>query len=155
MSEYSGPYLFDVGVIAVAHTDSPVREQALSYVKRAITGEIDAVVPYPAVFGAHTVLTTYYGISNEDASRLLGNFMDAQRIYWYDRIPEEIARNGLDQAAKENIDAWDSYYAAVARDEGVNTVLTLDDDFKQFDAFETKIILSPAQFQQLNRFLES
>ena len=55
MSE--GPYLFDVGVIALAHTDAPVRDAALSYVRRAMAGEIEAVVPYPALVGAHTVLT--------------------------------------------------------------------------------------------------
>lgn len=46
-----------------------VRDAALPYVRVAIAGDIDAVVAYPAVFGAHAVLTTYYGHSNEDASR--------------------------------------------------------------------------------------
>mgnify|MGYP007038633592 FL=1 len=75
MSETTGPYLFDVGVIALAHTEAPVRETALSYVQNAIAGEIDAVVPYPALFGAHVVLTTYYARSNAEASRLLQNFI--------------------------------------------------------------------------------
>ena len=64
-----GPYLFDVGVIALAHTEAPVRDATLSYVRDAIAGDIDAIVPYPGVFGAHTVLTTSYGRSNADASR--------------------------------------------------------------------------------------
>ena len=51
-------YLFDVGVIALAHTDAPVRDAALEYVRDAITEAIDAVVPYPAVISAHAVLTT-------------------------------------------------------------------------------------------------
>ena len=38
-SHHEGPYLFDVGVIALAHTDAPVRDAALSYVRRAIAGE--------------------------------------------------------------------------------------------------------------------
>lgn len=61
MSDTDGPYPFDVG-------------------------EIDAVVPYPAVIGAHNVLTAYYGRSNAEASRLLQNFLDAERIHWYDEI---------------------------------------------------------------------
>jgi hypothetical protein len=64
MSKAGGPYLFDVVVIPLAHTEPPVRDAALSHVRAAITGEIEAGVPYPAVIGAHTVLRTYYGHSN-------------------------------------------------------------------------------------------
>lgn len=153
MSDAGGPYLFDVGVIALAHTDAPVRDAALSYVRDAIAGERDAVVPYPAVVGAHTVLTTYYGYSNADASRLLGNFLDAKRIHWYDRMPERVVRDGFARAREENVDGWDGYYAQVAIEEGVNTVLTIDDDFERFDAFETEVILSAEQFRQLDSYL--
>ncbi|WP_089384456.1 hypothetical protein [Halorubrum vacuolatum] len=155
MSDADGPYLFDVGVIALAHTTAPVRDGALSYVREAIAGEIDAVVPYPALFGAHAVLTTYYGYSNADASRLLGNFLDAKRIHWYDRMPEAVVRGGLSQAGDVNVDGWDGYYAQVAIEEGVNTVLTIDDDFERFDAFDTEVILSPEEFIELNEFLEN
>jgi len=65
-------------VIALAHTDAPVREATLKYVQVGITGEIEAIVPYPAVIGAHSVLTTYYGRSNAAASRLLENFFGAK-----------------------------------------------------------------------------
>jgi len=47
------------------------------------------------------------------------------------------------------------YYAQVAIDEGVNTVLTIDDDFQRFDEFDTEIILSPEEFAELNRFLQN
>lgn len=153
MSDAGGPYLFDVGVIALAHTETPVRDAALSYVRDGVAGEIDAVVPYPALFGAHTVLTTYYGQSNEEASRLLRNFMDAKRIHWYDRMPESVVSGGLQNARTKNIDGWDGYYAQVAIEEGVNTVLTIDDDFERFDAFATEVILSSAEFEKLHRFL--
>lgn len=154
MSDTGGPYLFDVGVIALAHSAAPVRDSALSYVQEAIAGKIDAVVPYPALFGAHTVLTTYYGYSNADASRLLKNFMDAKRVHWYDRMPQDVVRGGLSRASEGNVDGWDGYYAQVAIDEGVNTVVTIDDDFDRFDTFDTELILSPDEFAELNRFLE-
>lgn len=155
MSDDNGPYLFDVGVIALAHSTAPVRDAALSYVREGIAGDIDAVVPYPALFGAHTVLTTYYGYANADASRLLRNFTDASRIHWYDQMPRDVVRNGLSQASEANVDGWDGYYAQVAIDEGVETVLTIDDDFERFDAFQTEVILSPDEFAELNGFLET
>ena len=153
MSDAGGPYLFDVGVVALAHTNAPVRDAALSYVRDAIAGEIDAVVPYPAVIGAHTVLTTYYGRSNEDASRLLENFLDAKRIHWYDEMSEDLVRGGFDRARSANIGGWDGYYADVAIDESVNTVLTIDSDFERFDSFATEVILSADEFRALNQFL--
>lgn len=155
MSDAGGPYLFDVGVIALAHTDAPVRERALSYVRDAITGDIDAVVPYPAVFGAHVVLTTYYGQSNAAASRLLQNFLDAKRIHWYNQIPEAVVRESLTNAQTATIDGWDGYYAQVAIEEGVNTILTIDDDFERFDEFATEVILSAAEFRELNQYLDA
>ena len=155
MSDTTGPYLFDVGVIALAHTAAPVRDAALSYVQDAIAGDIDAVVPYPALFGAHTILTTYYGRSNADASRLLQNFMDAKRIHWYDEIPEDVVLNGFSLASDANVGGWDGYYAQVAIDEGVNTILTIDEDFQRFDAFDTEVILSPREFDELNEFLRN
>ena len=153
MGDLKGPYLFDVGVIALAHTAAPVRDAALSYVRDAIAGDIDVVVPYPALFGAHTVLTTHYGRSNADASRLLLNFMDAQRIHWHGGLSEDGVRGGLSRASGANVSGWDGHYAQVAIDEGVNTVLTIDDDFERFDVFDTEVILSPEEFSDLNRFL--
>jgi predicted nucleic acid-binding protein len=155
MSDECDPYLFDVGVIALAHTQAPGRDAALSYIREAVAGEIDAIVPYPAVLGAHNVLTTYYGRSNEDASRLLQNFMDSKRIHWIERISEGTVRDGFDQPRTANIGGWDGYYAQIAIEEGVNTVLTLDDDFERFDEFTTEVILSPEEFRKLNEFLGS
>jgi predicted nucleic acid-binding protein len=103
MSDAGGPYLFDVGVIALAHTASPVHGSALSYVRDAIAGDIDAVVPYPALFGAHAVLTTYYGRSNADASRLLQNFMDAKRVRWYAGTSGDVVRDGFSRASDANV----------------------------------------------------
>ena len=155
MSDAGGPYLFDVGVIALAHTETPVRDAALSYVRDAITGDIDAVVPYPALFGAHAVLTAYYGRSNAEASQLMTNFMDASRIHWYDRTPSDVVQVGFARATEANVGGWDGYYAQVAVDEGVSTVLTIDDDFERFDAFATEVILTSKEFERLNRYLGS
>jgi predicted nucleic acid-binding protein len=154
MDNAAGPYRFDVGVIALAHTDAPVRDATLDDIRAGITGEIDAVVPYPVVLGAHSVLTTYCGRSNAEASRLLGNFSNAGRIRWRDEASRELVRGGLKLARTVGVDGWDGYYAAVARTEGVSTVVTIDDDFERFDAFDTEVVLSSEQLRGLNRYLE-
>jgi predicted nucleic acid-binding protein len=81
--------------------------------------------------------------------------MDAKRIQWYDEMPEGVVRGGLSRASEANVGGWDGYYAQVAIDEGVDTVVTIDDDFERFDAFDAEVILSPEEFSELNRFLEN
>lgn len=142
MSE--GPYLFDVGVVALAHAETPVSETALSSVTDAIEGTIDAVVPYPALFGAHVVLTNYYGCSNADASRLMENFADASRVHWYDEMAESTVRAGFGLAAD---------HARVALEEGVETILTLDSDFEDVDDVTAEVILSPEAFATLDEYI--
>ena len=148
-----GPYLFDVGITALAHTNAPVRDTALSYVRQAIAGEIDAVVPYASVVGAHNALTSYYGLSNGRASRLLENFMEAKRIHWYSGFEGEVVCDGFVLARELNIGGWDGYYAQVALEEGVETILTIDDDFENVEGVEAEIILSPEEFATLNDYL--
>lgn len=148
-----GPYLFDVGVVALAHAGTPVSDRALSYVRRAIAGEIDATVPYAALIGAHHVLSSYYGFSNDHASRLMTNLMDAKRIHWYGRTEGSTVRSGFERAGESNVDAWDGYYAEVALEEGVETVLTLDDDFESVDGIDTEILLTPEEFATLNDYM--
>jgi len=82
------------------------------------------------------------------------NFMDAKRIEWYGGMSEAVVRGGFSQASDANVGGWDGYYAQVAIDEGVNTLLTIDDDFEGFDAFDTEVVLSLEEFRELNRFLE-
>jgi len=146
-------YMFDVGVTALAHSDAPVREAGLSYIRSAITGEIDAVVPYASVLGAHNALTTYYGFSNERASRLMRNFLQAQQIDWTAGLSKQRLDTALEAAADSNVDGWDAYYATVALEQNVEAVLTLDDDFERFSGVDTEVILSADQFATLNDYL--
>ena len=97
---------------------------------------------------------TYCGRSNAEASRLLGNFSNAGRIRWRGEVSRELVSGGLKLARTVGVDGWDGYYAAVARAEGVSTVVTIDDDFERFDEFDTEVVLSPEQLRELNRYLE-
>lgn len=81
------------------------------------------------------------------------NFMDAKQIHWYGKTAESSVQAGFTLAAESNIEGWDGYYAQVAREEGIETILTLDDDFKQIDGFTAKVILSPKEFVTLNQYL--
>jgi predicted nucleic acid-binding protein len=148
-----GPYLFDVGVTALAHAGTPVSDGALSYVQKAIAGEIDAIVPYASLIGAHHILSSVYGFSNGEASALMQRFMDAKRVHWDEELPEETVRSGFERASKSNIDGWDGYYAQVAIEEGAQTILTIDDDFDELDGISAEVVLSSEEFDALNEYL--
>jgi len=148
-----GPYLFDVGVIALAHSGAPVADAALSYVRQAVVGEIDVVVPTTAVIGAHHVLTTHYDISDSHAAELMQNFMSTRRIDWYDDVSVAMVSDGLSLTAEHAVDGWDGYYVAVARETDVETVLTVDDDFESIPDLNATVILSSDQFATLNDYL--
>ena len=57
--------------------------------------------------------------------------------------------------SEANVDRWNGYYALIAIDEEVNTVLTIDDGFERFDAIKTEAILPSDEFAESNGFLES
>lgn len=79
--------------------------------------------------------------------------MDARRIHWYDEMPEDVVRSGFSLSGALNIEGWDGYYAEVARSEGVDTILTLDDDFDAVEAVTAEVVLSPEEFATLNEYL--
>lgn len=150
-----GPYLFDVGVTALAHAGTPVSDPALEFVRQAIRGEVQAIVPYASLIGAQHVLVGVYGFSGDDAAEILTRFMDAQRIHWYPGLDKPLVRHGFDLVVQHNIDGWDGYYAAVALDSGAETILTLDDDFERIDGVETELLLGADEFETLTEYLGS
>jgi len=64
-----------------------------------------------------------------------------------------VVRDGFSRAADTNIDGWDGYYIQVAIEKGVETVVTIDDDFEQVAGIEANLILSPEEFATLYGYL--
>ena len=147
--------LFDVGVLALAHTkpETPGQGSALSHVREAIRGERSTVIPYPAIVGAHHVLRGVYRMPRSEASHRLTGLVGAQQPCWYGSVAESDLTGALALAGQHNIDAWDGYYAHVARETGATTILTLDDDFDRIGDIEAEIVLSEAEFENLTAYI--
>lgn len=92
--------------------------------------------------------------ANDEAVRLMTQFRDARRIHWYEDVLETQLRDGLMLAGTVNIHGRDGYYAAVARSEGVETILTLDDDFERVDGIACDVLLHTEQFETLNEYID-
>ncbi len=80
--------------------------------------------------------------------------LGTSRIHRYDAMPEQVVRDGFTLAAGQNVDGWDGYYAQVAVEEGVETILTLD-DFEDLGGVAAEVVLSPDEFATLNEYVES
>lgn len=145
--------LFDVGVVALAHSRTPMSGTALEYVRSAIHGDLDAVVPYQALFGAHHVLNRDYGLSQAEATQVLTNFLGARQVHWYAGPDGSDTQHGLVLAGEHNIEGWDGYYAHVAQATGATTVITLDDDFERVDGLSVQIPLTDDEREQLHTYL--
>ena len=91
-------YLFDVGVVVLAHSRTLMGGTALEYICDAIRGDLDAVVPYPVLTGAHHILYLDYGFSRDEATHVLTNFLSARRIRWYAGPDGLGTQHGLDLA---------------------------------------------------------
>lgn len=146
-------YVFDVGVLALSHADTPVSEPAFKYIKEAIRGEIVGVVPNAALIGAHHVLRNNYHIKRSVASDLLRNLQTATEINFYDSLKSNVVTAALQNAGRENIEGWDAYYAEVTKKTGADKILTLDDDFDRVGV-EFEVILDEKEFEILLEFME-
>jgi predicted nucleic acid-binding protein len=153
MPELDDPVLFDVGVVALAHSRTPMCGTALEYVRNAIHGDLDAVVPYQALFGAHHILNRDYGLSRSEATHILENFLSARQVHWYAGPNGADTQQGLDLAGEHNIEGWDGYYAHVAQTTGATTVVTLDDDFERVENLSVEIPLNENEREQLHEYL--
>lgn len=145
--------LFDVGVVALAHSGTPMSGTALGYVRDAIRGDLDAVVPYSVLIGAHHILRLDYQFSRDEATYVLTNFLDARRVRWYASPDETDTREGLEIAGEHNIDGWDGYYARVARATGATTVIGLDDDVERVEGLDVEIPLTDEERTALHDYL--
>jgi hypothetical protein len=128
-------------VVALAHSGTPMSGTALGYIRDAVRGELDAVVPYSVLIGAHHILHLDYEFSRAEATYVLTNFADARRIHWYTGPGDH------------NIDGWDGYYAHVAQATNATTVIGLDDDFERVEGLSVTIPLTTTERKRLHEYL--
>ena len=55
--------VIDVGVLAIGLSKNPATDYCLELIEDAVRGRIRALIPYTVVFGAHYILTRFYGVT--------------------------------------------------------------------------------------------
>lgn len=152
--EFTEPAVADVGVVALAHAQTPVSAPVLDIIRAGVTGELDLVIPAPAIIGAHHVLTGVFGATDRDAARVLRNLLTAHNIRLYDDTSRPNLDSALENVETHNVDGWDGYYIRAYRQLNGGSLLTTDDDFASIGDVNDEIILTEEEFRELNTYLE-
>jgi predicted nucleic acid-binding protein len=147
-----GPFLLDVHTVALAHGRGPHHEEALSYVRKGMRGDISTVVTMPTVVGAQHILHNFYNFSWNEAGRILLGFTRSSQVYWYEDLSVETVQEALQISREYGIEGWDAYTVAVARKEGYPTVVTTDNDFERAEGVSVECVLTPEEASELSEW---
>jgi len=148
--------VIDVGILAVGLSRNPATDHCLEVIEDAVRGRIRALIPYTVVFGAHYILTRFYGVKPKEANDLLQNLLLSQRINWDGHIDKSSAENSLENTEKYDLDAWDGYILHLMEINQIRIIYTLDvEHFGKIDWIKAVNPIPGEKIRELHRFLEA
>jgi predicted nucleic acid-binding protein len=136
MPRTAGDYLFDTGVIVLAIADTDVSDGPYEYLRAAVYGEIDVVIPTPVLIGAYHILVNDYDFDKQNAEYAISNILERDCIEWWTGPNKDTVEEGLKTSVQLNIEGWDGYYAHIAEVSGISTIVGIDDDLDRIDGIE-------------------
>ena len=107
------------------------------------------------VFGAHYILTRFYGVEPKEANNLLRNLLLSQRIVWYGHIDRNNVEKSFENTEKYDLDAWDGYILHLMEANEIRIIYTLDvEHFGKINWLKTINPVPDAKMQELRDFLQ-
>jgi len=147
--------VIDVGVLAVGLSRNPATDYCLEVIEDAVRGRIRALIPYTVVFGAHYILTRFYGVIAEEANELLRNLLSSKRVVWYGHIDKDNVEKSLENTEKYNLDAWDGYILYLMETNQIRIIYTLDvEHFGRINWIKAVNPIPDEKMRELRGFLE-
>jgi len=147
--------VIDVGILAVGLSKNPATDYCLELIEDAVRGRIQALIPYTVVFGAHYILTRFYGVIPKNANDLLRNLLSSKRIVWYGHIDKDDVEKSLENTEKYDFDAWDGYILYLMEANQIRIIYTLDvEHFGKIDWIKAVNPIPEEKMQELRVFLE-
>lgn len=116
----------DVGILAVGLSKNPATDYCLELIEDAVRGRIRVLIPYTVVFGAHYILTRFYGVSPKEAGGLLRSLLSSKRIVWHGRIDKDDVEKSFENTENHDLDAWDGYVLRLMEANQIRIIYTLD-----------------------------
>jgi len=147
--------VIDVGILAVGLSKNPATDYCLELIEDAVKGRIRALIPYTVVFGAHCILTRFYGVMPKEANDLLRNLLSSKRVVWYGHINKDNVEKSLENTEKYNLDAWDGYILYLMEANQIRIIYTLDvEHFGKINWIKAVNPIPEEKMQELRVFLE-
>lgn len=147
--------VIDVGILAVGLSKNPATDYCLELIEDAVKGRIRSLIPYTVVFGAHYILTRFYGVMPKEANDLLRNLLSSKRVVWYGRINKDSVEKSLENTEKYDLDAWDGYILYLMEANQIRIIYTLDvEHFGKISWIKAVNPVPDEKMQELRGFLE-
>jgi predicted nucleic acid-binding protein len=154
-TEVRADAVIDVGILAVGLSENPATNYCLELVEDAVKGRIRALIPYTVIFGAHYILSRFYGVMPKEANALLLNLLSSKRVVWYGRIDKNNVEKSLENTEKYNLDAWDGYILQLMEANQIRIIYTLDvAHFGKINWIKTVNPVPEQKMQELRVFLK-
>lgn len=145
----------DVGILAVGLSKNPATDYCLELIEDAVRGRIRVLVPYTVVFGAHYVLTRFYGVSPKEAGGLLRSLLSSKRIVWHGRIDKDDVEKSFENTENYDLDAWDGYILRLMEANQIRIIYTLDTEhFGKINWIKAVNPVPEDKMQELRVFLK-
>jgi len=147
--------VIDVGILAVGLSKNPATDQCLEVIEDAVKGRIRALIPYTVVFGAHYILTRFYGVMPKETNELLRNLLSSKRVVWYGHIDKDLVKKSMENTEKYNLDAWDGYILHLMEQNQIRIIYTLDvEHFGKINWIKAVNPVPEEKMEELRVFLE-
>ena len=147
--------VIDVGILAVGLSKNPAISYCLEVIEDIVKGRIRAVIPYTVVFGTHYILTSFYGVTPNEANDLLLNLLSSTKIIWYGHIDKDNVKKSLENTEKYDLDAWDAYILSCMEKNHIRIIYTLDmANFSKVDWIKAVNPVPDEEMQELRVFLQ-
>lgn len=147
--------VIDVGILAVGLSKNPATDYCLELIEDAVKGRIRVLIPYTVIFGAHYILTRFYGVIPKKANDLLRNLLSSKRIVWHGHIDKDNVEKSLENTEKYDLDAWDGYILYLMEENQIRMIYTLDvENFGKINWIKAVNPIPEEKMQELRIFLE-
>ncbi len=143
--------IVDVGVLVIAHFDNPAKKSALTFLKKVLLGETHVMIPNTALISSYHVLTRYLKVLKLEAKNNLSNTAQIHSNAFYSDISTDTVLQAFDYAVSYNIESWDGYYIALAKENGISTIYSIDKDFEKVHGF---LVKSPVPDELMKQYYE-
>ena len=121
----------DVSIIIPMCFDNPLKNDAVGYISDILVQKRKTIIPITSLIGAYHIATRYLRIPRLTVKKILDGLLRTRSLALYPHVTIALAIDALDYAAAWNIESWDGYLIALARNLGTTTIYTLDKEMSE------------------------